>query len=131
VSKPIPLSAARVAELLGALDSGDKASYIAGFEIGDEDDDVHHDTQLERGELRELLNHYAAQLGPAVESSPQPAGPQLGLATTLELIDELAARAAVADAIGECWPTYRTVGGDAESALPATAGAATQAEHEP
>lgn len=35
--------------------------------------------------------------------------PNLGCATTLELIMELAARADVANTIGEKWPTYRTV----------------------
>lgn len=35
--------------------------------------------------------------------------PNLGLATTKELIDELAARASVSETIGESWPSYRTV----------------------
>jgi hypothetical protein len=34
----------------------------------------------------------------------------LGLATTHELIQELAARADVSKTIGEAWPNYRTVG---------------------
>lgn len=33
----------------------------------------------------------------------------LGLATTSELIAELAARAEVSKAVGETWPDYRTV----------------------
>ena len=36
--------------------------------------------------------------------------PYLGCATTRQLIDELAARADVSQAIGENWPLYRTVG---------------------
>lgn len=45
----------------------------------------------------------------------------LGLATTRELIAELAARAEVASTIGEMWPGYSTVGGYAieEQAKPA------------
>lgn len=37
--------------------------------------------------------------------------PNLGLATTKELIDELAARASVAETVKEKWPSYTTVGG--------------------
>ena len=40
--------------------------------------------------------------------------PNLGLATTQELIMELAARADVAATIGERWPHYSTVDGDDE-----------------
>lgn len=39
-----------------------------------------------------------------------PTEPNLGLATTQELITELAARADVAATIGEQWPAYRTAG---------------------
>ena len=39
-----------------------------------------------------------------------PRGPYLGLATTRQLIDELAARAEVSQINGESWPSYRTVG---------------------
>lgn len=42
----------------------------------------------------------------------QPDQPLLGLATTHQLIRELAARADVAATIGETWPAYTTVGGD-------------------
>lgn len=37
-------------------------------------------------------------------------GPQLGLATTRQLIEELMARAQVATTAGEAWPSYRTTG---------------------
>ena len=35
--------------------------------------------------------------------------PLLGFATTRQLIHELAARAEVAESVGETWPLYRTV----------------------
>ncbi len=35
--------------------------------------------------------------------------PQLGCATTLQLLEELKARAEISDAIGEKWPSYRTI----------------------
>lgn len=35
--------------------------------------------------------------------------PNLGCATTLELIEELEARARVSMVIGEDWPNYRTI----------------------
>jgi hypothetical protein len=41
----------------------------------------------------------------------------LGLATTKELIDELAARAEVASTTGETWPSYRTVESEAAGAI--------------
>jgi hypothetical protein len=43
--------------------------------------------------------------------SDQTNEPQLGLATTLQLIVELAARAHVSAVAGEMWPGYSTVGG--------------------
>lgn len=41
-------------------------------------------------------------------------GPLLGLATTAELVSELAARVEVAETIGEDWPGYKTVDGHPE-----------------
>lgn len=45
--------------------------------------------------------------------SRSPKGPQanLGMATTQQLIEELAARASVSESIGETWPSYSTVRG--------------------
>jgi hypothetical protein len=40
--------------------------------------------------------------------------PNLGLATTYELIAELMARAEVDKSIGKTWPLYTTVGGEPE-----------------
>lgn len=40
--------------------------------------------------------------------------PNLGLATTYELIVELMARAEVDKTIGKTWPLYTTVGGEPE-----------------
>lgn len=38
--------------------------------------------------------------------------PNLGLATTYELIRELMARAEVDKTLGKTWPLYKTVGGE-------------------
>ena len=40
--------------------------------------------------------------------------PNLGLATTHELIAELMARADVAKTVGKTWPLYKTVGDENE-----------------
>jgi hypothetical protein len=46
------------------------------------------------------------------KAAPEEPKANLGLASTHELIQELAARSDVAKTVGEYWPNYRTVGDD-------------------
>lgn len=54
-----------------------------------------------------VLDELMGKLAPYIERATRP---NLGFAATLELIQELHARASVAHTIGEEWPVYRPVG---------------------